>query len=113
MRHTRSHTKNRRSHHALTDMNLVADKESGKLRLPHRVDEATGMYKGKQIFTPKVKKAKLAADREKGVSPELPKFDEHADHAHAEQVSTNKKGLLGKLTGGAKPKARSGMGGQA
>lgn len=111
MRHTRSHTKNRRSHHALETTSIVTDKESGNLRLPHRLDEATGMYRGKQIFTPKVKTVK--ASKERGATPELPKFDEHADHAHAEQVATNKKGLLGKITGGAKPKARSGMGGGA
>lgn len=49
MRHTSSHTKNRRSHHALKNQKLVKDKESGNLRLPHRLDEATGMYRGKQI----------------------------------------------------------------
>ena len=110
MRHTRSHTKNRRSHHALKGRLTVVDKESGNLRLPHRVDEATGMYRGKQIFTPKVKKEK--ASKEKGVQPELPKHDEHADHEHVEQTTTNK-GIIGKLTGGGKPKARSGMGGGA
>ena len=58
MRHTRSHTRNRRSHHALSEGAIVKDKESGNLRLPHRVDEATGMYKGMQIAAPKVKKVK-------------------------------------------------------
>lgn len=110
MRHTRSHTKNRRSHHALTGTPIVVDKESGNLRLPHRLDEATGMYRGKQIFTPKVKKEKVV--KEKGVQPELPAVDEHAAHEHVEQT-TVKKGLIGKLTGGPKPKARSGMGGGA
>src|SRR3989338_10805940 len=55
MRHTRGHTGNRRSHHALSEMNVVKDTESGNLRLPHRVDEVTGMYRGKQIFSPKTK----------------------------------------------------------
>ena len=58
MRHTRAHTNNRRSHHALQGVKSVKDKESGKLRLPHRLDESTGMYRGKQIFTPKVKAPK-------------------------------------------------------
>lgn len=49
MRHTSSHTKNRRSHHALKDRVIVKDKESGALRLPHRLDETTGMYRGKLI----------------------------------------------------------------
>lgn len=110
MRHTRSHTKNRRSHHALTNMAIVTDKESGALRLPHRLDESTGMYRGKQLFTPKVKKVK--DKKVHGVEGELPKFDEHAEHEHVEQT-TVKKGLIGKLTGAGKPKARSGMGGGA
>ncbi len=58
MRHTRAHTNNRRSHHALSATKAVKDKESGKLRLPHRLDESTGMYRGKQLFTPKVKQPK-------------------------------------------------------
>ena len=51
MRHTSSHTKNRRSHHALVETGIVKDKESGNLRLPHRLDEKTGMYRGKQIVS--------------------------------------------------------------
>ncbi len=108
MRHTRGHTNNRRSHHALKSMKIVVDKESGSLRLPHRLDETTGMYRGKQLFTPKAKKTK--AEKVRGVQPELPKADRHADHDHAEQV-TVKKGLLGKLTGASRPRSRSGMGG--
>ena len=59
MRHTRAHTNNRRSHHALSATKAVKDKDSGKLRLPHRLDESTGMYRGKQLFTPKVKRPKV------------------------------------------------------
>jgi ribosomal protein L32 len=36
----------------------VTDAQSGNLRLPHRIDESTGMYRGKQIFVKKEKKAK-------------------------------------------------------
>jgi len=39
-------------------MNIVTDKESGALRLPHRIDETTGVYRGKQIVTKKEVKAK-------------------------------------------------------
>lgn len=60
MRHTSSHTKNRRSHHALKNKNIVKDKESGALRLPHRLDETTGMYRGKLIAKPKAKKSAAA-----------------------------------------------------
>jgi len=63
MRHTRAHTNNRRSHHALADVSVVADKESGALRLPHRLDEITGMYRGKLIAIPKVKKEHTKAEK--------------------------------------------------
>lgn len=59
MRHTSSHTKNRRSHHALKNRAIVADKESGALRLPHRLDETTGMYRGKLIGKPKKKEVEV------------------------------------------------------
>lgn len=50
MRHTRSHTGNRRSHHALKNISTSTDKESGSIHLPHRVDMTTGMYKGKKVL---------------------------------------------------------------
>lgn len=60
MRHTRGHTGNRRSHHALTAKKPLVN-ESGKLHLPHRLDETNGTYRGKQIVEVKTKlpKAKL------------------------------------------------------
>lgn len=51
MRHTRGHTNNRRSHHALAVIQTVAAADA-KVILPHRVDEATGLYRGKQIASP-------------------------------------------------------------
>ena len=57
MRHTRGHTGNRRSHHALKQTLVVKDAASGALRLPHRLDETTGTYRGKLIVSPTVKKA--------------------------------------------------------
>ena len=46
----------RRSHHALDAVSVVVDKVSGEHRLPHRACLKTGMYRGKQIFTPKADK---------------------------------------------------------
>ncbi len=63
MRHTSSHTKNRRSHHALKHRAIVKDKESGALRLPHRLDESTGMYRGKLIAPPKGRVTKVTAKK--------------------------------------------------
>lgn len=50
MRHTRAHTRNRRSHHALKAIQTSVDKETGSTHLRHRVDMATGMYKGKKVI---------------------------------------------------------------
>lgn len=43
----------RRAHDALTRAAYVEDKNSGELRRPHHIDLKTGMYRGKQILTPK------------------------------------------------------------
>lgn len=108
MRHTRAHTNNRRSHHALTAAKGVTDKESGKRRLPHRLDEATGMYRGKQIAQPKAKTVKAPQGR----SPKLTETEHEHVHEH-EPKSGGSKGLVGKLAAAARPRSRSGMGGGA
>ncbi len=43
----------RRSHHALEANSNVEDKDTGELRRPHHIDLKTGMYKGRQVITPK------------------------------------------------------------
>ena len=43
----------RRSHHALGANSFVEDKETGEMKRPHHVDLKTGMYKGRQVITPK------------------------------------------------------------
>jgi large subunit ribosomal protein L32 len=43
----------RRAHHALAANSYIEDKDTGELRRPHHVDLKTGMYKGRQILTPK------------------------------------------------------------
>lgn len=110
MRHTRGHTNNRRSHHALTATNVIADKETGALRLPHRIDEATGMYRGKQIAPARVARVSSKEVKAASTAPAAPHVHDHThDHENAEVKGS--KGIAGKLTGGAKPKARSGAGG--
>ena len=119
MRHTRGHTGNRRSHHALKDTNVVADKETGNLRLPHRLDETTGMYRGKQIVTPKAKASK--AEKVKGIptTPVAKPAHEHAHEEHANAEAKSTKGIFTKIKresrsevkAGGRPKARSGFGG--
>src|ERR1700677_3696855 len=43
----------RRAHHALAPNSYIEDKDTGELRRPHHVDLKTGMYKGRQVLTPK------------------------------------------------------------
>jgi ribosomal protein L32 len=49
MRHTRAHTGNRRSHHALVSGALVIDAKSGEANLRHHASPSTGMYKGRPV----------------------------------------------------------------
>jgi len=64
MRHTRSHTANRRSHHALKNKNISVDKETGSAHLGHHVDMKTGRYKGRQVLN-LVKKAEKKQTKSK------------------------------------------------
>ena len=111
MRHTRGHTNNRRSHHALTATKIVKDKESGNFRLPHRVDETTGMYRGNQIFTPKAKGEHTTKTKGPSTEPVAKHVHEHAQEIHANAEAKASKGIFGKIATGGRPKARSGFGG--
>jgi ribosomal protein L32 len=112
MRHTRSHTKNRRSHHALVGMSIVTDKETGTLSLPHRIDEATGIYRGKQIVAVKEKKAKKGEAKMKGPRTEAAHEHKHekGEHEHENAAQTRPRGFFGRVMN-ARPQARSGAGG--
>lgn len=54
MRHTKGHTGNRRSHHALKGPRITRDTTTGSFHLRHRVDMKTGVYRGKKLFDPTV-----------------------------------------------------------
>ena len=110
MRHTSGHTGNRRSHHALAAVNSVKDKESGNLRLPHRLDEATGMYRGRQIYSPRPKKTHTHKAHGPDTEPARPKGIPSGQEAHANAEVKGSKGIFGRFLG-ARPKARSGFGG--
>ncbi|MEK7175760.1 MAG: 50S ribosomal protein L32 [Patescibacteria group bacterium] len=60
MRHTRSHTRNRRSHHALMKPALSKD-ESGNVHLRHRLSSITGTYRGRKVIDLSAKLDKLAS----------------------------------------------------
>ena len=57
MRHTKGHTRNRRSHHALKAKNLLVCKNCGALIQGHKMCDACGYYKGKLVLKVKAKKA--------------------------------------------------------
>ncbi|MBA3789535.1 50S ribosomal protein L32 [Patescibacteria group bacterium] len=117
MRHTSSHTKNRRSHHALAGTTIVTDKESSKLRLPHRIDESTGMYRGIQIVSTRElrkeekKETKKEARKREHIHADGSKEPVHGEkHLAKEESDKKSQGLLGRMVTG-RAKARSGMGG--
>lgn len=104
MRHTSSHSKNRRSHHALTATSIVKDKESGALRLPHRLDETTGKYRG-MLIVPERKKAfkkeEKRRERNEGKKDDLLNASlGHKEPVHVEEKQVDKKGVLGRMTKG-------------
>jgi len=73
MRHTRSHTNNRRSHHALSKPTLAKD-EAGNLHLRHRLSEASGTYRGRKVVDMSQKLEKKAKKlKEKSDSKEATK----------------------------------------
>jgi large subunit ribosomal protein L32 len=72
MRHTRSHTRNRRSHHALVAQALVTC-ECGAARVPHRACQACGRYKGRVVIDVAGKAAKKAERRTKREKSEAQK----------------------------------------
>lgn len=60
MRHTRAHTANRRSHHALSEKTL-AKCECGAVRVSHRACPQCGRYRGRVVVDMAAKAAKRAA----------------------------------------------------
>jgi len=60
MRHTRAHTANRRSHHALKDVQLVLCKDCGHPKNKHLMCSNCGKYKGREVVNVSLKAEKKA-----------------------------------------------------
>jgi large subunit ribosomal protein L32 len=67
MRHTRAHTANRRSHHALKAHSL-AKCECGVMRVSHRACPNCGRYNGKVVTDVAAKAEARAARKEKNAA---------------------------------------------
>ncbi len=61
MRHTRAHTANRRSHHALKTPMLAVCSNCGAMHKPHHMCLECGFYKGRQVMDLKAQKDKRDA----------------------------------------------------
>jgi len=49
-RHSKARTRKRRAHDALKTPQFYIDKETGEALQPHRINPATGMFKGRQVI---------------------------------------------------------------
>tara|TARA_Y100000817_G_scaffold170024_1_gene132912 strand:+ start:93 stop:266 length:174 start_codon:yes stop_codon:yes gene_type:complete len=47
---SKSRRNKRRSHHRVSEVNILEDKKSGEYRLSHHIDLKSGYYNGKKIL---------------------------------------------------------------
>lgn len=99
MRHTREHTANRRSHHALTEPRLSTCKDCGSKHLRHHMCGSCGRYKGRvvvDVAAKAVKKAERIAAKKKSYGEEVPteghtETDEGSAVAEVKETKVSKK----------------------
>lgn len=65
MRHTRGHTRNRRSHHALVGVGTILCEKCGMQSQKHKACGNCGYYKGVDVLKLTAKADKKAAKKEK------------------------------------------------
>ena len=82
----------------------MKDKDSGALRLPHRLDETTGKYRGKLIVPERkkaIRKEEQRRERNEGKKDEMLNASVgHKEPVHVEENQPDKKGVLGRMTKG-------------
>lgn len=88
MRHTRAHTANRRSHHALKAPTLATCKNCGATHRPHHMCLDCGYYNGRQIIDLAAKKE--ARQTRLDQKREAIKGSAQGDEAPTREVEENK-----------------------
>lgn len=108
MRHTRSHTANRRSHHALKAPTLSVCGHCGASHRPHHMCLSCGYYNGRQVMdltTEKTKRDARIKEKKERIkdqsgavgTPEPTKPGEPVSDEHAETKTTVKRGARSKV----------------
>ena len=85
MRHTRSHTKNRRSHHGLTALELSTCTNCGAKHRPHHMCLECGYYKGRKVLDIEAQKTKRE-ERMKRKAEMIRAQNEEAAPSEAEEI---------------------------
>lgn len=97
MRHTRSHTRNRRSHHALKTPRLSKCEKCGSLHLRHRMCTNCGSYKGREVVDvmskvlKKEAKKKEIREAKKGVPEQTEKAEKKKETKKAKASEKKEK----------------------
>lgn len=93
MRHTRSHTANRRSHHGLTAPEMAVCKNCGGMHRPHHMCLNCGFYKGRVVIDLLAKKqdreARMAA-KQSARTGEEPNLEEVANAPEVKPEANSK-----------------------
>jgi large subunit ribosomal protein L32 len=92
MRHTKGHTANRRSHHALKGARFETCQKCGAKHLMHRVCGNCGTYRGRMVIDTmkKTLKATKKAESRKGADKPVEEKAEKKETKKAEKAVTKK-----------------------
>jgi large subunit ribosomal protein L32 len=90
MRHTRSHTQKRRSHHGLKRIVFSLCSKCGEEKLPHTVCQNCGTYNGKEVIDVLKKLAKRERKKKRKELAEQEKEQAKTRELSMEELSKNK-----------------------